>query len=253
MATNLGKIKVSRTYRKGSTPTLYSFAHGTAFGTTGIGATVPESDVTIYGYADTMMATHTSRQTNPSKTLTANEKAEKKTLLTALDLNADYLEGKANAKAISTGNINDGIAVVTAAGFLVAGRGLAHRVIGISKAGIGWILFQALKSKKGTEGFVYEFGPTPDKGTPPLNPKRASETSATCMFNNIPSKTVVAVRFASIVPPSHQAATNLPNTQRTVAAHATTPPVISKGKHPVIDFVNGQILTFSEWYYTVAP
>ncbi|MHB8260003.1 MAG: hypothetical protein ACYDCN_05165 [Bacteroidia bacterium] len=253
MATNLGKIKVSRKYQKMDTPTLYSFAHGSSFGTTGIGATVPESDVAINGLADTMMATHTARQTNPSKTLTSNEKAQKKTLLTALDLNAAYLDGKANAKAISTGNINDGIAVVTGVGFLVAGKGTFHRIIGISKAGIGWILFQCLKSKKGMEGFVYEFGDTPNKGTPPLNPKRASETSATCMFNNIPSKTVVAVRFASIVPPSHQAGTNLPNTQRTVAAHATTPPVMSKGKHPVIDFVNGQILTFSEWYYTVAP
>ncbi|MHB8402724.1 MAG: hypothetical protein ACYDCN_11995, partial [Bacteroidia bacterium] len=93
---NLGKIKVSRAYKKLDTPSLYSFAHGTVFGTTGIGATVPESDVAIYGYADTMMATHTQRQTNPSKTLTANEKAEKKTLHTALDLDADYLQGKAN-------------------------------------------------------------------------------------------------------------------------------------------------------------
>ena len=57
MVTNLGKIKVSRKYKSLDTSTLYSFAHGTVFGTTGIGATVPESDLAIYGYADAMMAT----------------------------------------------------------------------------------------------------------------------------------------------------------------------------------------------------
>jgi hypothetical protein len=253
MTTNLGKIKVSRAYKKLDTPSLYSFAHGTSFGTTGIGATVPESDVTIQGYANTMMGTHTTRQTAPSKTLTSNEKSERGVLITALDLNADYLQGKANAAAIAAGDVNVGNAIVTAAGFALAGKGLARRIIGIISAGIGWILFHGTKSKKGPEGFVYEFGTTTAKGVVPAVIKQAFELSSTCMINNLPSGTIVGVRYASIVPATHRGVTSIPAPARAVSAATATPTTASKGKHPVIDFNNPNPYAFSEWYYTVIP
>jgi hypothetical protein len=253
MTNNLGKIKVSRAYKKLDTPTLYSFAHGTAFGTTGIGATVPESDIIVHGFADTMMGTHTSRQTAPSKTLTSNEKTQRGILITALDLNADYLQGKANAAAIAAGDINVGNAMVTAAGFALAGKGVAKRIIGIIAAGIGWILFHGTKSKKGPEGFVYEFGTTTAKGVVPAVIKQAFELSATCMINNLPSGSIIGVRFASIVPVSHRGGIAAPATARTTSATTATQTTASKSKHPVIDFNKPNPYAFSEWYYTVIP
>jgi hypothetical protein len=253
MTTNLGKIKVSRAYKKLDTPSLYSFAHGTSFGTTGIGATVPESDTTIQGLANTMMGTHTTRQTAPSKTLTSNEKTQRAALLTALDLNADYLQGKANAAAIAAGDINAGNAIVTTAGFALAGKGISKRIIGIISAGIGWILFHAAKSKKGIEGFVYEFGITTAKGVVPATIKQAFEINATCMISGLPSGSIIGVRFASIVPATHRGSTIAPATARTASATTATPTTASAGKHPVIDFNNPNPYAFSEWYYTIVP
>ncbi len=253
MTNNLGKIKVSRAYKKLDTPTLYSFAHGTSFGTTGIGATVPESDITIQGLAGTMMGTHTTRQTAPSKTLTSNEKAQRAALITALDLNADYLQGRANAAAIAAGDINVGNAMVTSVGFALAGKGVPKRIIGIIRAGIGWILFHGAKSKKGVEGFVYEFGITTAKGVVPAIIKQAFELSSTCMISNLPSGSIIGVRFASIVPVTHRGGIVAPATARTTSATTATPTTASKGKHPVIDFNNPNPYSFSEWYYTVIP
>ena len=106
------------------------------------------------------------RQT-PRHAQRALVKSLRKTLLTALDLNANYLEGKANGAAIAAGDIEIGINVITRIGFQVAGKGVAHRIAGIVDAGAGWVHVREAKSVKGNEGHVWEGGIASTKGVPP--------------------------------------------------------------------------------------
>jgi hypothetical protein len=98
---NLPKLKVSHSYKRLKVLALHAWAHATKFSGDPLCGTPDVADTTIYGYADAMLSAFNAWLVNPTKALNAVVKSARKTLLTALDLNANYLEGKANASAIA--------------------------------------------------------------------------------------------------------------------------------------------------------
>ena len=137
---------------------MYSFATGTKFTGSTLAPAPSYADSVIYGYANAMQTTHSGRQINTAKTATTTEKSERKTLLDALDENANYLESMANKAAVGAGDVNAGYSLITAVGFQVAGKGTAKRIIGFVNAGIGWAHAHEAKTVKGVEGHIWEGG-----------------------------------------------------------------------------------------------
>lgn len=254
---NLSKIKVSRKYKQLKTPALHSWVHGTKFTGDPIAGSPDVPDGTMYADADAMQAAYSLLSTNPSKSQRALVKSLRKTLLTALDLNANYLEGKANGAAIAAGDIEVGIGVITRIGFQVAGKGLAHRIAGIVDAGVGWVHVREAKSVKGNEGHVWEGGIASAKGVPPVNVNRWFNLECDCIFDNIPSGSIIGYRHASIIPASHKASpsgggTAMP-TGKTIASKASSLVPQSKSKHPIYDFTKAFTYQFGDWRFTVTP
>ncbi len=251
---NLPKIKVSRKYKKLIDTALYSFATGTKFTGSTLAPAPPYADSVIYGYANAMQTTHSGRQINTAKTATTTEKSERKTLLDALDENANYLESMANKAAVAAGDVNAGYSLITAVGFQVAGKGTAKRIIGFVNAGIGWAHAHEAKTVKGVEGHIWEGGPTSGKGVPSTNVKYWFTLEADIIFSDIASGTVFAYRHASVIPFGHKtAATGTPVINNVVVSKLATLQTVSKGKHPVVDITNVNIYTFGEWRYIIIP
>ena len=109
--------------------------------------------------ANAMQTTHSGRQINAAKLATTTEKSERKTLLAALDENANYLESMANKAAVAAGDVNAGYSLINAIGFQVAGKGNIKRNIGFVASGIGWAHAHEAKTVKGVEGHIWEGGP----------------------------------------------------------------------------------------------
>jgi hypothetical protein len=249
----VGKIKVSRGYRKLNVPELGSFAKGITF-TGDSDATDPTfDDAALKTSSDKMITTHISRQTNPSTNLTNLEKQFRNTLTDELDADANYVENVANAVAKSAGDRNAGLAVVKRLGFLVAGKGSAKRIIGVVGVGVGWFHAHEAKSKKGFEIHIWNIGITTAKGTAPTETQGAVTCEADCIFNNLPSGSVLAYRHASVVPVSHVAKTSTQATPQSSLAKTSSLIPMSKSKHPVIDFNNKNVYQFGEWRYVVIP
>jgi hypothetical protein len=251
---NLPKIKVSRKYKKLIDTALFSFATGTKFTGSTLAPAPPYADSVIYGYANSMQTTHSGRQINAAKTATTTEKSERKTLIAALDENANYLESMANKAAVLAGDVNAGYTLISAIGFSVAGKGIIKRIIGFAATGIGWAHAHEAKTVKGVEGHLWEGGPTTAKGVPPTNLKRWFTLETDIIFNDIASGTIFAYHHASIIPFGHKtAATVTPVISPVVVSKLATLSTVSKGKHPVVDINNVNIYTFGEWRYIIIP
>jgi len=247
------KIKVSRKYKQLSVPALGSFAKGTVFTGDPDATTPPNNDTQIHALADTVLTTHTSRQTSSSKTLSASEHEQRDILIEALDENANYLENVANKVAKANGDINAGYAVVTRIGFQYTNKTGAKRNTGITDVGIGWVHAHEAKSKKGVEGHIWEGGTTTAKSIPPTSVNRAYTLEADCIFSNLASGTIFAYRHASIVPVAHSAKTSTPATPHSSVSKTASVIPMSKAKHPVIDFNKPIAYQFGEWRYVVVP
>ncbi len=253
---NLGKLKVSRKYKQLKTPALHSWAHGTKFTGDALCGSPDVPDATIYTDADNMQNAYSLLSTNPSAAQRALVKSLRKTLLTALDLNANYLEGKANGAAIAAGDIEIGINVITRIGFQVAGKGVAHRIAGIVDAGTGWVHVREAKSVKGNEGHVWEGGTTPTKGVPPTTYNTWFDLECDLIFSNIPSGTIIAYRHASVTPAAHKVTPStgsLTPLLKTAASKIASLVPVNKSKHPVVDFTKAITYQFGDWRFTVTP
>jgi hypothetical protein len=253
---NLGKIKVSRKYKQMKTPALHSWAHGTKFTGDPLCGSPDVADTAIYSAADAMQAAYSLMQTNPSKANTASVKSLRRTLLTALDLNANYLEGKANAASIAAGDIEVGINVINRIGFQVAGKGTAHRIAGIVDAGIGWVHVREVRIKTGSLGHAWEGGICTAKGVPPTSFNTWFGLECDVIFDNIPSGSVIGYRHASIVPAVSKTGTTAGVTPaltpvKSAAAKTASLVPVSKSKHPVYDFSKAITYQFGDWRYTV--
>jgi hypothetical protein len=251
---NLPKLKVSHSYKKLKIPGLHSFAHGTKFSGDPLCGSPDVADATIYSQADNMWSAYNVWLTNPSKAQTALVKSLRKTLLTSLDLNANYLEGKANGASIAAGDIEVGINVINRMNFQVAGKGIMQRIIGIVATGIGWVHAHEAKTVKGVEGHVWEAGPTTAKGVPPPTVKRWFTLESDCIFTGIPSGTIIGYHHASIVPVGRKSTpTGLPVIPKAATSKIASLLPVSKSKHPMIDFNNADPYTFGDWRYAITP
>lgn len=254
MIKNLPKLNVSHNYKKLKTPALHSWAHTTKFSGDPLCGTPDVPDATIYTYSDNMLTAYNVLQANPSKAQTALVKSLRKTLLTALDLNANYLEGKANGAAIAAGDSAVGVNVINRINFQVAGKGIIRKTIGIVETAIGWVHVREAKTIKGVEGHIWEAGVTTAKGVPPTTVKRWFTLSCDCIFFDIPSGTIVGYHHASVVSAGRKTTpTGLPVIPKSVTSKTTSLLPASKSKHPMIDFNNANPYTFGEWRYVIIP
>jgi len=254
MASNkLPKIKISRKFKRLSTPELGATAKGIVF-TNDPDATSPiYTDTQIYGLADDMLNTHISRQTNPSKELTAKETLQRNTLTDALDDNANCLEIVANRVAKNEGDINAGLGVVKRIGYQIAGRGSTKRNVGFVNSGVGWAQAHEEKSKKGIESHVWEGGITTAKGTPPTVLKSITTCEADCVFNNLPSGAIFAYHHASVVPVSHTSKNSTTGISHSSDSKTATLIPMNKGRHPIFNFNTENLYQFGEWRYITIP
>ena len=251
---NLPKLKVSHGYKKLKVLALHAWAHATKFSGDSLCGSPDVADATIYTYADNMLAAFNAWLASPTKALNAAVKSARKILLTAIDLNANYLEGKANGASIAAGDSTVGINVIERIGFQVAGRGIIQRIIGVVSTGIGWFHAHEAKTVKYLEGHIWEAGTTPTKGVPPVTIKTWFTLSCDCIFYNIPSGTIIGYRHASILPAGHKSTpTGLPVVPKTPALKGASLLPTSKSKHPMIDFENASPYTFGGWRYIVVP
>ncbi|MGD0711064.1 MAG: hypothetical protein ABR968_07750 [Bacteroidales bacterium] len=254
MIKNLPKLKVSHNYKKLKTPALHAFAHGTKFAGDPLCGSPDVPDATIYSDADAMLSAYTVELTNPSKAQTALVKSLRKTLLTALDLNSNYLEGKANAAAIAAGDSAVGANVINRINFQLAGKGIMRKIIGIVETATGWVHVREAKTIKGVEGHVWEAGVTTAKGVPPTTVKRWFTITCDCIFFDIPSGTIIGYHHASIVSGGRKTTpTGLPAIPKSLTSKTTSLLPASKSKHPMIDFNNANPYTFGEWRYVIIP
>ena len=246
-----GKLKVKREYKKYGTPKLGAFAKGLKFTGDPDCTTPPSDDAANKLLADAMLGTNLLRITSPAKNLTAIEKKQKNAVWDALDADANYTETVANAVAKSTGDVNAGISVITRIGFFVAGKGSAKRNVGVVDFGVGWFHAHEEKTKSGTELHVWNLGLTSAKGTPPEESSAFATCEADCIFNNLPSGSILAYCHASVVPVSHVAQSGTQASPQSLSAKSASAIPMSKSKHPVIDINNKNYYKFGDWRYVV--
>ena len=250
---NLPKIKTSRKYKKLSTPALAAFAKGTKFQGDADATSPTYNDAAVHGAADNLLASNSLRQINPSKQNTEAEKLCRNILIDMLDANANYLDTIANKVAKTAGDVTAGYAVINRIGFLVAGKGSGKRNIGFIDSGIGWAHAHEAKSRKGTEGHVWNCGVPEAKGTPPEETNTFYRIEADFIFTGAASGSVLAYRHGSIVPVNQKTTPSGQAPSGSVLAKSATIIPMSTKKHPMCDINATTNVVFGEWRYIVIP
>ena len=253
MASNLKKIKVSRSFKKLNNPELITFALGTVF-TDDPKATTPNyNDAAVHGAAGDLQDAGALRQINPSPKNTKAETVCRNILIDMLDANADYLAPVVNKVAKDAADVAAGEEVVTRIGFQVAGKGGGKRNIGFIDSGPGWAHAHENKSRKGTEGHVWNVGITDAKDTPPKESVNLYSLEADYIFNDIESGSVLAYCHGSVVPVNQKATPSGLAPSGSILSKSATIIPMSKTKHPVISFKGKTNVIFGEWRYIVIP
>lgn len=239
------KLKIKLDLENQGTVELCSMAKGIKTAGDSVIVAPPVSDADQAVDADAALVIHSQRQTNQSKTLTAQESQLTSKIKRNITRVAHYVEDTANEYAIQQGSYDAGKAVILRCGFVLEDdRDLHQRTLEEVASGPGWFHVRT-KSVGEHATYIWRYGLTSSKGTPPTEFRPLLITTQ-CEFILIGGKSggIYGVQCASILP--------IPRTKPgapDVKKKSTIIPASKAGKPTFTD--GAEPWQWSDWIYIV--
>jgi hypothetical protein len=127
----------------------------------------PVTDTVLHGEADDALAVQVQRQTNQSKSLTAQGNVLAGKVRVSYADNAAYVETIANKVVRNTGSYDAGVNVVERCGYMIKDKSEPHpRGFEVVESGPGWVHLR-VKSVGKRAGYMWRCGITPEKDVKP--------------------------------------------------------------------------------------
>jgi len=249
---NLGKIHVMRVSMRTPTQTLIN--NGLTVKTAGDpDVTAPPVTDAVFQLQVTKLQTMlTGSKLSPPTYTTGQVKTQKSIVVTSYNKIAANVEGVAEDVAITAGDINAGITVVTRVGFKTGKKGTGKRPdFGVTATGPGFVQVHVKKDVKGNEGHLFRVAIVAAKGTLPAKATLITYYTLACdiIIQDLPTAAILAIQHANVVPATHgkKASITPPLTGKKAA-----PVTVSKAHHPVFSYANPDPYTWSDFIYGVA-
>ena len=197
------RAHISTAFRDMDANGLATFADGIVLGLTTTKAEFPTPTIplpTVTTQSTALRTTTTQRTSgNRSTALTRQEGTQATTLMATLTTNAHYVEDTANA--LFPGDVAGAGQLILSTGYLLRGHGTpAPRTFEVADDGPNWIHLRVKKARPGTEGHLWRYGVTAEKGASPVVLVTRFTLSADLIVTDLPTGAVVGVQHASILP-----------------------------------------------------
>ncbi|MBI3500345.1 MAG: hypothetical protein HY063_00975 [Bacteroidetes bacterium] len=249
------KAKVSFEFKEMSADALATFGDGTVQGLNGNTnfpsppiALLPATTAgTVSNLIANLRATLQKIASGDKSTALTNQEQQQATaLMLALTSNGHYVEDHAND--LGGGDVKKAEGLILTTGYKLKKKTQLHpRDFELVDSGPGWEHYRVKKAKKGTEGHIWRYGITPQKGTPPATVILRFTLEADIIITDLASGTIVGIQHTSILPVSHTKKTSAATTQ--TSKTATQIPA-SKSKHPVYSHTNADPYLWTDFLYT---
>jgi hypothetical protein len=197
---NLPKIVVITDISNLETPDMITAGGGIVLTLDPDATAPPVADTVLHTEADDLQTVHNNRQTEPPTATANDEIGARDTLAFDYQQDARYVESIANKVAKAAGDVTAGIAVVNRTGFKLKKTGIrAARHFEIYASGIEWAHVRT-KSVAKVAAYVWRFGITPIKGTPPAieGSRAVVNLEADLKITNLKSGTIYGIQFAAV-------------------------------------------------------
>lgn len=196
----LPKIVVIKNILPMDTPDMVSETLGIKFTGDADATTPPVGDAALHGEANTLQTIHGKRQTNPPTATADDEDIQRRKVARAYARDARYVEEVANDVAEAAADVAAGEIVVTRLGFkLKKAASINARSFEVYADGIGWLHVHAPAADK-TAAYVWQYGITPTKGTPPEidGGRGVVNLEADLKITNLESGKIYGIRYAFV-------------------------------------------------------
>lgn len=208
----------------------------------------PVSDTVLHGQANTLQTMYTGFKTSPPTYTSGQVTTQKKIVVISYNKVARYLEAVANDVAIAAGDVTAGNSVVTRCGAKLKKKGIRQPKTFKASSTIAGEVDIDTKAVAPRATYIREYGTTTAKEIPPTvtePPIITMETAA--VITNLTSRTIIAIREASILPIPRKKKTTI--TPGIAKKSATVTPATKT--HKAI-FTHGTVhYTFGDWIYVV--
>ena len=222
--------------------------------TTGITelADMPNNDVAMHLLGTNLQTEYNKFKQVPPTSIKQTVNKKINLCCAGYNANAAFLQTAARAKAIETGDVNDGIAMVRMAGFyLKEPKSSTNKDFEVKSLGGGevWIITKAVGTGA---GYIREYGLTTEKGIPPtIKMQLLFSMESDLLLTGLKVGGIYAMREASILPiPRSSGGSSEPTNVEEPATRAA----ISKNRKRIYTAADGEETSnyvWSDWIYFV--
>jgi len=210
---------------------------------------IPVNDTTMLADVTALQTTYNNFKATPPTATEAQVSSKKLTVVTAYNQNAGFIQGIARSQAMSTGDVNTGILLVTESGYLIKKvKDPSTRQFKLTNAGPGAVDITT-KAVAPRAGYIRQYGPTSAKGVPPSVFEELLFTlEVSAVVNNLKSNTIYAFRAATILQVKRTSSSGTPTT---AVLKAATPTSANKSHKNVFTDGVASHYVWGEWVYIV--